>query len=205
MTVPFQDLQTEIAQEFLKILHSELQSAKRDDEANAARRAQVRPVDQPDAPSVDPGPGRPRAIDDQVQKAFCNLLLDGFSQRRSARLLGVNIRTVQLEKKRNPDFAALIDNALRQREANALRFVREAGRKSWRAATWLLERSCPAAYAPRQARRSSARLNPQLLKQIESLIDKKFQNHRAADLVTNRIAHLNGHAQSVSNGSSHNQ
>lgn len=195
MTHPLnQDVRSEIEQTFYKGLLSALQTADRDDEAKDARAAQARAANDPTASPPDaPGRGRPRVLDEPFQKAFCNLLLDGFSQRRAARLLGVGIRTIQREIKRNPEFAAQIDNAVRQREINALRHIRQTSRQSWRAAAWLLERSCPAAYAPRRSKRSSATLTPKMIKQIQSLIDESLRRLPAANPLVNRTAHVNRH------------
>jgi Trp operon repressor len=77
---------------------------------------------------------------------FCELIAESHSQEEAAEAIGVSIRTIQRERKRDEDFDHEVRLAL-QKTPDPLKLMEQAARSHWRAAAWLLERQNPEEYA----------------------------------------------------------
>jgi hypothetical protein len=99
--------------------------------------------------------GRRRTLDPAKKAQLCDIVARGASVEEAADDLGVSLRTVQREARRDRDF----DHELRlaQRAVpDPLRLMQSAARAHWRAAAWLLERTDPETYGRRPRSSASA-------------------------------------------------
>jgi hypothetical protein len=85
---------------------------------------------------------------------FCALIAESHSQEEAAEAIGVSIRTIQRERKRDEDFDHEVRLAL-QKTPDPLKLMEQAARSHWRAAAWLLERRNPEEYARRPVNTTS--------------------------------------------------
>jgi hypothetical protein len=103
------------------------------------------------AGTLNPGPGRPPIFDAVKQHTFLRLVSVGFSTRRAARLVGVSPSTVREKARTSPPFACGYEDAKAQAIPALAENVFHAGKRSWRASAWLLERLCPSHFGHRVA------------------------------------------------------
>jgi hypothetical protein len=96
--------------------------------------------------------GRPRALDDVKRREIVALITAGFSIDRAARYVGCAASTIRRESIRNQQFQSDMRRASLSAELSPLQAVREAGRKYWRAAAWLLERMDPQRFGKQDVR-----------------------------------------------------
>ncbi len=113
-----------------------------------------------DLPPVEPGtdgppPGQPPetrgrkpVLDPVKQATLCALVAAGLSQRQAAQHLDCSPSAVTKLARRDPDFARRLRAAVAQSETSALRQLLMAGKRSWRASAWFLERRFPERYGP---------------------------------------------------------
>jgi hypothetical protein len=97
-----------------------------------------------------PKPGRRRTLDRNKKTLLCDAVSRGATLAHAAASLGVSIRTVQREARRDADF----DQKLRQAHHDTpepLAIMQSAARTHWRAAAWLLERTNSEEYGRRPA------------------------------------------------------
>ena len=98
-------------------------------------------------------PHDPReALDEGKRREILALIANGSSQRVAARYVGCHRVTILRTARRDPQFGAALKRAQQKAEVEALRNIRNAGRKEqyWRAAAWFLERRNPADFAPKK-------------------------------------------------------
>jgi IS30 family transposase len=88
-------------------------------------------------------PGRPRLLDEIKQHEVCALVTMGCSLNHAARYVGCVPSTIRREARRNPKFNEQLRRASFSAAVTPLQAVREASKKYWRAAAWLLERIDP--------------------------------------------------------------
>lgn len=94
-------------------------------------------------PASNPRPGRPRALDHVKQREIIAVVSAGFSIERAAHYVDCAPSTIRRECRRNPQFDKEIRRACLSAQLSPLQAIREAARKYWRAAAWLLERLDP--------------------------------------------------------------
>lgn len=117
---------------------------------------------------------KPFALNDIVQKKICNALENGNSIANSARLAGLDPRTVEryLAKGRAGDerfvpFLDAVELARAKAEDDALSTIKVAAREgTWQAEAWWLERTRPKRYAlkkvdTKQVDEELARMTPE--------------------------------------------
>ena len=113
------------------------------------------PTSQPETrnpkPETAPKPGRPPIFDAVKQHTFLRLVSVGFSTRRAARLVGVSPSTVREKARTSPPFACNYEDAKAQAIPALAENVFHAGKRSWRASAWLLERLRPSQFGHRVA------------------------------------------------------
>jgi hypothetical protein len=93
---------------------------------------------------------RPLKLDDQQRRTFCALVSVGLSQRKAARHLGFSSGAIRHLAGRDPQFAEMLRSATTNCELSHLQNIRDAGKRSWRASAWFLERVHHHDYAPRR-------------------------------------------------------
>jgi hypothetical protein len=98
-----------------------------------------------------PSAGRPRLLTPEKQQQFINLLHCGCSRAEAARAVGVSLRGAYRLYRDDPDFAAAVNLALCNSDAQAYRAITSAGPKNWRAAAWLIEHRTRREERPRAA------------------------------------------------------
>ena len=90
--------------------------------------------------------GSSRIMTPARREKFCELLAESHTLEEASEAIGVSIRTVQRERKRDEDFDHEVLLAL-QKTPDPLKLMEQAARTHWRAAAWLLERQNPEEYA----------------------------------------------------------
>jgi hypothetical protein len=96
--------------------------------------------DQPMSSTVENrSPGRPKFLDEVKRAEICALVSSGCSYRNAARYVGCTVQAISALAKRDPEFAEQLEKAIAQREAFPLASLREASKRSWRAAVFLLK------------------------------------------------------------------
>lgn len=109
--------------------------------------------------------GRPRALaDEQKRRTVCAMISVGAGIEAAARQVGCSTWTIRREAQRDEDFAQRLREAETASELMPLQMLRKAASTQWRAAAWLLERSCP----ERFARRKPESIAPE---EVKSLLD----------------------------------
>lgn len=95
----------------------------------------------PPAPSLTPSAtGRPRALTETKLSEICALISAGCCITDAARYVGCAASTIRRESRRNSEFHERLRRASLNAELAPLGAMREAARRHWRAAAWLLER-----------------------------------------------------------------
>ena len=126
---------------------------------------------------------------------LCELLAESHTIEEASAAVGVSIRTVQRERKRDEDFDHEVLLAL-QKTPDPLKLMEQAARTHWRAAAWLLERQNPEEYARKPVNTTSpkkvaaalrfvqeaalaampAEFHEHLYQHIQAAIDEAFAN-----------------------------
>src|SRR5688500_2478713 len=118
-----------------------------------------------DAPSEPKRRGRPVTFDEPRRRQFCALVRLGCTISKAASLIGLSRRAIGYAAKRDPDLAARIQRARLECQGAALKSIRMASRKNWRAAAWLLDRD----------RRRSSRRKPAAMTTARAILrDDQF-------------------------------
>jgi len=111
-------------------------------------------------------PGRPRALDQVKQREIIAVVTAGFGIERAARYVDCAASTIRRECRRNPNFDTELRRAGLTGELCPLQAIREAARKYWRAAAWLLERLDPERFGKQNPRH----IKPDQLEAFSSII-----------------------------------
>jgi hypothetical protein len=106
--------------------------------------------------------GRPKALDEIKRREVCALVSAGCGIEFASRYVGCSARTIRREALRNEDFHEQLRRAELSSQLNPLKALQNASSTHWRAAAWLLERTCP----ERFARPDLKRLDPADLQTI---------------------------------------
>ncbi|QDT74953.1 hypothetical protein [Lacipirellula limnantheis] len=139
--------------------------------------------------------GSSRVMTPERRAKLCELLAESHTLEEASEAIGVSIRTVQRERKRDEDFDHEVLLAL-QKTPDPLQLMEQAARKHWRAAAWLLERRNPEEYARKPVNATSAKkvatalrfvqemaleavpaeLHEVLYKHVQAAIDEAFRH-----------------------------
>ena len=87
--------------------------------------------------------GRPLAITPEKEELIIQMLSDGMSQKKAARYVGVNEKTLIEHKRRFPEFLERLDKAMLETHKLAHKSVKVGMMKDWKAGAWWLERTEP--------------------------------------------------------------
>lgn len=91
-------------------------------------------------------------LDDAKKREIVAILSVGGTRLTAADYVGCTVPTVVRTAERDPEFADALRQAECRHEIVNLQNIQDAGKKSWRASSWLLERSFPERYAKRPPR-----------------------------------------------------
>jgi hypothetical protein len=100
--------------------------------------------------------GSSRIMTPARRAKLCELIAESHTIEEASEAIGVSIRTVQRERKRDEDFDHEVLLAL-QKTPDPLKLMEQAARTHWRAAAWLLERRNPEQYARKPVNATSAK------------------------------------------------
>ena len=100
--------------------------------------------------------GSSRIMTPARRTKLCELIAESHTIEEASEAIGVSIRTVQRERKRDEDFDHEVLLAL-QKTPDPLKLMEQAARTHWRAAAWLLERQNPEEYARKPVNTTSAK------------------------------------------------
>ena len=110
------------------------------------------PLSEPLGGGGQPSKGRRSgAFDEARQNMLCALLSAGWSRRRAALHVGIDPSTVRKLALRDPAFLQRLLDCELKSELTPLTNLMNAGKQSWRASAWLLERQFPQRYSRRPA------------------------------------------------------
>jgi hypothetical protein len=112
--------------------------------------------------------GSSRAMTPERCAKLCELLAESHTLEEASEAIGVSIRTVQRERKRDEDFDHEVLLAL-QKTPDPLQLMEQAARKHWRAAAWLLERRNPEEYARKPVNTTSAKKLASALRFVQEM------------------------------------
>jgi hypothetical protein len=123
--------------------------------------------------------GRPLVFDEVKRAEFIGMLKAGFTIRYAARRVGVSHTVVFQARDRDPLFAARIVKAQQDRDLHCVRRIHNAGKKSWRAAAWILERVQPKEFSLNHKNRDPWTIRGQrrLKELINEILDSRFADH----------------------------
>lgn len=94
--------------------------------------------------------GRPFAINQKKEEVIIRMLSDGMSQKKVARYVGVNEKTIIAHKKRFPEFMERLESSMIETTKLAHKSLKVGMLKDWRAAAWWLERTEPERFGPKR-------------------------------------------------------
>lgn len=146
-------------------------------------------------PASQSRPGRPRALDHVKQREIIAVVSAGFSIERAARYVDCAASTIRRECRRNPNFDTELRRASLTAELSPLQALREAARKYWRAAAWLLERLDPERFGKPNPRY----IKPEQLEAFSSIImqiiSREVENPQERQRIYDKIGELQKSAE----------
>lgn len=96
-----------------------------------------------------PGVARRYKLDEAKKREIVAILTVGGKRVTAADYVGCSISTIARTAERDAEFADALRAAKSRHEIVNLQNIQDAGKKSWRASSWLLERSFPTRYGKR--------------------------------------------------------
>jgi hypothetical protein len=122
---------------------------------------------------AQPRPGRPFALDDIKRREICALVAAGCSLDWAANFVGCSPNTIRRESRRNPQFGKRLREAAFAAQLQSFKVMREATRKNWRAAAWMLDRQGPTRSIRRRRIFLTGRQMRQLYIKLEAILSKE--------------------------------
>jgi len=101
------------------------------------------------SPKSTSAAGRPKFLNEVRKAEIAAMISVGCSRETACRYVGCVPETLRNELRRDPDFREQVIRAERRRQLLPLQQIQQAGKRSWRAAAWLLERVNPKEFARR--------------------------------------------------------
>jgi len=125
--------------------------------------------------------GRRRTLDRNKKQLFCDAVARGATMTEAAVALGVSLRTVQREARRDAAFDQELRVVHNHPDADPLTLLKSHARRHWRASAWLLERQRPEEYGRRPASSCGAFAFEQALRTVlEAALEAAPPEDRAA-------------------------
>jgi hypothetical protein len=129
--------------------------------------------------------GKP--LDTIKQSEICAIIAVGGSQRTAARYVGCAPNTIRRRAARDPEFARRLRRAEADFEVIHLSNIQQAGKKSWNASAWLLERIYPERFAKRRPATIPVRQLKDVLTRLVGMIKEEVSD---PDRVSRLVEHL---------------
>jgi hypothetical protein len=117
--------------------------------------------------------GRPRKLDEQKQREICAMLAVGCDRRSAAKYVGCTVETIRQTALRDREFAERLRHSELRAKLAQLQNIQSAGKSSWRASAWMLERLYPQEFA----RRAPDTVTREELAQFLTELGKLFGRH----------------------------
>ncbi|QDS97990.1 hypothetical protein [Adhaeretor mobilis] len=135
--------------------------------------------------------GRPRLLADPAkQKSLCSMVSVGLGIEAAARHVGCSSWTVRREAQRDPQFAQKLREARTSAQLFPLMTLRKKADTHWRAAAWLLERSCPEQFARKKPKTVSPGKVLDTLDEIVSIMAEQCDSQEQFDAMRERLETL---------------
>jgi hypothetical protein len=133
------------------------------------------------------------------RREICAILAVGCSRTAAARYVGCHPDTIRNTAKREPEFAAEIEQAESQHEIRHLTHINAAAKEGryWRAAAWALERTYPDRYGRRRPHTLNLDQMSQVLAQFAGVILEEVTDEQTQERVFARLADLTSELQSL--------
>ena len=93
--------------------------------------------------------GRPRSLTPVKRAELCSLVSSGIDLEEAVGYVGCSPRTVRRHAERDDDFRRTLTQAQLASRLDPAHYLRKAAQTDWRAAAWLLERTDPDQFLPR--------------------------------------------------------
>ena len=114
--------------------------------------------------------GRPRVLDDEKRAAIIAVISVGCSLNVAADYVGIDRKTIDLERERNPEFIASLTRATAACELALVRKVSKAD--DWRAALALLARKFPERWSDAIAKQITLIVKPE---DLDGMTDEEIE------------------------------
>lgn len=133
------------------------------------------------------------------RREICAILAVGCSRTVAARYVGCHPDTIRNTAKRDPEFAAAVEQAESQHEIKHLTHINAAAKEGryWRAAAWALERVNPDRYARRGPRTVTVQQVSDVLGQFAGILLEEVDDPEAQQRVFERLSDLTSELQSL--------
>ncbi len=138
------------------------------------------------AQNRDSGAGRMK-LDPIKQREVCAIIAVGGSRRVAAKYVGCAPTTIRNTALRSKEFARRLARAEADFEVILLSNIQQAGKRSWNAAAWLLERIYPERYAKRQADTIPVQQLADVLSRIADVIRSEVPDPERLERLVDRM------------------
>lgn len=135
-------------------------------------------------------PGRPRALDETKRREVCALISAGCGIDDAARYVGCAASTIRREADRNPQFDERLRRAALAAELTPLNDIRQAAKKYWRAAAWLLERANPQRFGKQDVRFLKPEQFGQYLDLLAGIVRQEVADEATRQRIAQRLLEL---------------
>jgi hypothetical protein len=120
-------------------------------------------------------------IDPVKQAEIVAIVSVGGKLRTAAKHVGCTLAAVRQEVEDNPDFAERLKRAESHFEVIHLSNIQQAGKKSWNASAWLLERVFPERFGKRQPRTIPVEQMEEVLDDLAKTITQEVSDPERCD------------------------
>ncbi len=131
-----------------------------------------------------------RAIDEGRQREICAIIAVGGSRRTAAKYVGCSPDSIRRRADRDPEFAKRLKRAESDFEVIHLSNIQQAGKKSWNASAWMLERVHPERFGKRTPGTITFQELGEMLEQFTAMIEKEVDNPQTVQRLINRLDRL---------------
>lgn len=127
-------------------------------------------------------------FDEAKRLQFLALIRAGCSRRNACRYVRCDPGTIRYHAVHDPDFAETLHQAEVGREVIHLQHIREAAKRSWRAAAWLLERLNPSEFRRKEPQNVTQLQCTALWEQFTSIVAEHIQDPKLLKTVRDHLS-----------------
>jgi hypothetical protein len=144
-------------------------------------------------------PATRTSLTEVKRREICAILAVGCTRTVAARYVGCHPSTIRNTAKRDPDFAAALEQSESQHEIRHLARINAAAQEGryWRAAAWALERTYPDRYARRRPYTITVDQMSQALAQFAGAILEELDDQQLQQRVFARLSELTAELQAL--------